>query len=1092
MAVTLPSPTWANSAEVILVIGQGEKRESEKAAWTSAAPTHKIPAGGYVRTLTNSQMGLLLIDRTQIRLNQNSLMQIKSVAEAAEWTQTSVRLNAGRAWSQARPARRPDTDAGKSARLTMETPSATLSIRGTDWEVEILPDGSTQVVVLSGVVDIGNEAGSLNVETGERAVAEPGRSPTKSRLVNPRKRVQWVSHWQSEPLRWGGSSREAGVRLTADALMHRGEIRGAAELLAQTGAMEPLTVALLARILASDDRLDEGRSRVAEALRDHPHDRELLLASGDLAILDGDVPAARAALRMLLEDDASAAEAWLGLAHIESERGHLRLAGFYLDRAEAAHPAHRPTQTERAAVETLAGNFDAAESALAAVIGEDPENYAAIVARGLNRLRRGYAEEALKAFLEAETIEPRYARASLYAAAAFYRRDDREYALRALEQARRLDPRDPLPDMLEGLILSDDLDFGGAIAAARRAQGKLVFLKSLDQLANDQRGSANLGSALANFGLESWSAYYATLSATPFWAGSHLFRADREEGRFNKNSALFLGFLTDPTVFGASNRNSNLLAAPGHYAKVDLLAGKAAWNQSALIGTLNGMVVEPFPVAYFLSGDGAGADARENAGNAASRQFTLGLGIRPQYDLGMFAFATDGQVTANLHSPTLADDRLTQDEERIDFGLNFKLAPDRQFWIKTGSGTQRNRADGAYVSDGVAASLNRAFATNIFQPQGTLDDYRTTADRSDHQFRFATALDAGLLSFGIETARSDSPGLLDASFSPARMSLRQESSSRSRDAYLSLRYAPVRDLTIQGDLWYQESRVVRRETSTLSLPSLNANYPLEDARFREEHSGLHPRLGIHWRRDSLASLRWVVQQWRRPAAAGSLGETETLGIPVNDRLVTTGGLYRRVRLQFDVESSGQSFFQGFIDDEHIDNGLNGRASLVPALESEQLDSLKNRRPVFAPVVDLEETPEFERGRAVTVGVTGNFLPTSHQSVAVRYLYRESRQERSENRLRIPYMPRHMLRIGSQWSLPGKLAIGLHATFRSQRFRDRDNREALMAGWSLGANGYWESTDKRNGIQWVIDHLVRNARMAVQEKPTFSFRYTCRF
>ena len=45
----------------------------------------------------------------------------------------------------------------------------------------------------------------------------------------------------------------------------------------------------------------------------------------------------------------------------------------------------------------------------------------------------------------------------------------------------------------------------------------------LNQVANDQKGSANLGSAIANFGMEDWATYYSHVSYSPFWAGSHFF-----------------------------------------------------------------------------------------------------------------------------------------------------------------------------------------------------------------------------------------------------------------------------------------------------------------------------------------------------------------------------------------------------------------------------------------------------------------------------------------------------------------------------------------------------------------------------------------
>ena len=83
-----------SSAEIVLLVGKGEKRPTEQAAWAPAIVNEKVPAGGFVRTLVNSQMGLYLPDRTQIRLNQNSQLQIKTIADAAQFTETSLRLSA--------------------------------------------------------------------------------------------------------------------------------------------------------------------------------------------------------------------------------------------------------------------------------------------------------------------------------------------------------------------------------------------------------------------------------------------------------------------------------------------------------------------------------------------------------------------------------------------------------------------------------------------------------------------------------------------------------------------------------------------------------------------------------------------------------------------------------------------------------------------------------------------------------------------------------------------------------------------------------------------------------------------------------------
>jgi hypothetical protein len=128
----------------------------------------------------------------------------------------------------------------------------------------------------------------------------------------------------------------------------------------------------------------------------------------------------------------------------------------------------------------------------------------------------------------------------------------------------------------------------------------------------------------------------------------------------------------------------------------------------------------------------------------------------------------------------------------------------------------------------------------------------------------------------------------------------------------------------------------------------------------------------------------------------------------------------------------------------------------------------------------------------SLGLSGNFLLSTHHALAVQYLYRDAQQSAVQDDLTIPYVPRHFLRIGSQWTLPGKLVIGLQATYRTRRYRDQENLEPLLPGWNAGANMYWETADKRDVVQMIVDNLVTDGRSALHDKPAFSFRYTHRF
>jgi hypothetical protein len=63
------------------------------------------------------------------------------------------------------------------------------------------PDGKTLLTVFSGMVDLSNELGQLQVGRNEAAVVYPGQSPVKLQLRQPRDRVQWVNALVAEPAR---------------------------------------------------------------------------------------------------------------------------------------------------------------------------------------------------------------------------------------------------------------------------------------------------------------------------------------------------------------------------------------------------------------------------------------------------------------------------------------------------------------------------------------------------------------------------------------------------------------------------------------------------------------------------------------------------------------------------------------------------------------------------------------------------------------------------------------------------------------------------------------------------------------------------
>lgn len=1085
----------AADAEIISVSGKGDKRDTAQADWIPAVPKQAVKPGGFVRTRELSQMALLLPDRTQLRLNQNSQMQIKTVADAAEWSQNAVKLNAGRAWSQARPPTAQTGTSAQPARISMETPSATLSIRGTDWEVEVGPDGRTQLVVLSGTVDMANEQGMMKVGAGETAVAEIGKAPVRLLLSNPATRVQWVTAWQVEPKRWvpqpgpvlspvvaqleSGDYAAAmqGLALvpasaerdllSADLAMMSGDILRATTLLgphADNGKGNPRASALLARVYLARGDADAVAALLATARAAHPRDVEIWLATAELALFQGDAKAVRAALTTSLDLDSANADAWFARGSLETEYENVRAARGALDAALAARPGFSSALAQRGTLETFADDFESARGFYEQALSATPDNYIALTGRGILKLKTGDSSGALEDFMRAGVIEPRYGRAWLYSAAAFYQLGETQHAREALRKAAQLDPRDPLPHVMLGLIASDQMNLGQAVDAARDAQERMPYLKSLNQILTNQKGNANVGNALADFGMDEWARQYATSGYSPWWAGSHLFMSDLYTSGYNKNSELFQGFITDPTVFGASQRQSSLVPTPGHHGRVDLYMEQADWRQNALVGTANGLVTSPVPLAYFFSGDFSKGDSRRVGDSADGTNFTLGLGWRPHHALDVFLFGTDTRIRGDLNSPTLPNGKISIDDSRYDLGFNVKPDFNNQLWLKYGSGRQ-------------SALVKGTVAIPALVP---LEQFHSRVSQSDAQFRHVFApIEGSWLSWGYEDSEQEKPANFDVRLAPAlQLSIYEISKLRSRDAHVVGR-APLSD-TLRGEIGAFDQRTRFRQRSEVRLNGAIVGTPTSNPL---DFSETNWRGGMQWQFGPQSTITAVNQTWRRPANVGSLAPVDTLGIAVNDQLTTNGGLYRRNRLQVDYEASAATFVKGFADHEVIKNISSPLTAVVPDLQLTQLESLRNRTDVFTVQPELEEAPQFLEGRVTSYGVALNHMISREQTIAVRYRRADAEQTGVRNGLKIPYLPRDYLRLASQWSLPQRWLLGATATWRSERFRDEPNTDAqrIDAGWNFRLSTYWESADKRWIAQAILDNLRHNRNSSDDQK-----------
>lgn len=145
--------------------------------WRGVEVSQGLLTGDTLRTNSAGHLAILFSDNTQMRMGRNTEL----VVRAANGADSQLELKSGAIWARALRG---------GSGLTIATPAAATSIRGTDWSLRVGAKGETTLSVLEGVVELANAQGSVTVRQGEGAVAAIGQAPRKYTLVNLEEREQ--------------------------------------------------------------------------------------------------------------------------------------------------------------------------------------------------------------------------------------------------------------------------------------------------------------------------------------------------------------------------------------------------------------------------------------------------------------------------------------------------------------------------------------------------------------------------------------------------------------------------------------------------------------------------------------------------------------------------------------------------------------------------------------------------------------------------------------------------------------------------------------------------------------------------------------
>ena len=396
--------------------------------WQKAVVQQDLKAGDILRTNAAGTLAIVFADGTQVRLGRNTVMAVRQVSKSGPST---LALQRGRAWGRS-PRKR--------SNLSIETPSATAAIRGTEWAITADQD-SSQLQVFSGAVELSNEAGSLTVAAGQAASVLRGQAPTRTVLVNPTGREQMLYFVnlangldlldnQSDAFVQARQSGAAGDWATASRLF--------ADLAQAENPADRAAGAYGLYIAA----VQMGETPAAPRT---DGTAESYLARTLIAAYDGDLQASKRIAEEGLAAFPDAAPLYQAKAEVEALMGDANAAIATIAKARAAFPANTSLAIGEAdLLRDYGGSPKAARDLVQPLLAADPEDFPAQKSQAKNWLAIGGMKEADRLVTRALTARPYDAELVSMRAQILLEQNKLSAAKIAIDKALAMDPGNAL------------------------------------------------------------------------------------------------------------------------------------------------------------------------------------------------------------------------------------------------------------------------------------------------------------------------------------------------------------------------------------------------------------------------------------------------------------------------------------------------------------------------------------------------------------------------------------------------------------------------------------------------------------------------
>ncbi|MFZ7125767.1 MAG: FecR domain-containing protein [Desulfobacterales bacterium] len=430
-------------AKIVSVQGAVEARGKGGRDWRPVSLYDTFCSGDSIRVLENSRADITLMDRSFLRINQNTTIILEEVLEERT---SLIDLLKGAAHFLSREPRS----------VKVKTHYAIFGVRGTEFFISS-DDRQAFLSVFAGAVRVENDLGSLILGKGQSAVARAGSAPVPRVVARPRDAVQWALYYPpvlydlpAERIALEPEAIEDPTVLTRRSalLLNVGRVEEAYADLDRALGLDPgfsdaLALQAIVAIVRNDK--DKALDLARKAVEADPGSATALIALSYARQARFDLEGARTALQEAVGAEPDNALAWARLSDIHASFGDLGKALETAKRAESLAPDLALTQTVLGFAYLIQVKIDEAKAAFEKAIRLDQAAPLPRLGMGLARIREGDLEGGGREMEIAASLDPNNSLIRSYLGKTYYEEkrmplDEREY-----EIAKELDPNDPTP-----------------------------------------------------------------------------------------------------------------------------------------------------------------------------------------------------------------------------------------------------------------------------------------------------------------------------------------------------------------------------------------------------------------------------------------------------------------------------------------------------------------------------------------------------------------------------------------------------------------------------------------------------------------------